>query len=64
MVPKEKIEKVRKLWTKTLNTYFKLDLKESNFKYSFAYQTPKKIHKIKYVLRPIVTADKFLTLSD
>jgi hypothetical protein len=64
MISKEKIEKVRDLWTETLNRLFQLDLKESNFKYKFADKTGKKIHKIKYVLRPIVTAEKFLTLSD
>jgi len=64
MVPKEKIERVRDLWTETLNTFFKLDLKESNFKYGFADKTGKKLNKIKYVLRTVVTAEKFLTLSD
>jgi hypothetical protein len=64
MISKEKIEKVRGLWTKTLNETFKLNLKESNFKYRFADLPGKKVNKIKYVLRPIVTAYKFLTLSD
>jgi len=64
MVPKEKIETVRNLWTATLNKSFNLDLKESNFKYGFADVPGKKVNKIKYVLRPIVTAQKFLTLSD
>ncbi len=63
-VPGEVIKKVRDLWTKTLNKMFDKTLKESNFKYGFADKTGKKINKIKYVLRPIVTGEKFLCLSD
>jgi hypothetical protein len=64
MISKDKIKHIRDLWTDTLKAIFKIDLRESNFKYSFADKPGKKIHKIKYVLRPIVTAEKFLTLSD
>lgn len=64
MISKEKISLVRSEWKKVLNRLFNLDLKEANFHYRFADKPGKKMHKIKYVLRPIVTAAKFLTLSD
>jgi hypothetical protein len=64
MISKDKIALVRNEWKKVLNKLFNLELTDANFYYSFADKLGKKIHKIKYVLRPVVTSSKFLTLSD
>lgn len=58
------IEAARKDWTNFINDYFCLTLKTTDIHYNFATTSKKKAHKIKYVLRPIVDAFMFMTLSD
>lgn len=55
---------MRRLWATVLNEEFGLNLKTSVVSYNFQYSEGKKLHKIKYVLRPVITADRFLTLDD
>jgi len=55
---------MRAEWTAFVNKYFCLDLKETDAKYRFATTRMRKIGKVKYVLRPIIDAFMFMTLSD
>lgn len=66
LVSEEVLKNVRMAWTEVLNKMFNLNIVsgKSNFKYKFADVIGMKINKIKYTLRPIVTADKFVTLKD
>lgn len=57
-------DSIRQAWTAFINEFFSLSLKETDVSYSFAPTQVKKINKIKYVLRPIVDAFMFMTLSD
>ena len=63
-VPLETLHNIRSEWTTVINKEFKADYKMTNIYYKFAIETGRQIHKIKYVLRPVVTPDKFITLSD
>lgn len=63
-VPQETLEKVRGQWTKAVNNMFNLNLENTNIFYKFATKINRKVHQIKYVLRPVVTPGRFLTLSD
>lgn len=63
-VPQATLDSVRSDWTAYINKIFKLACGTTNVFYKFAYREGRKIHQVKYVLRPIVTPDKFLTLSD
>lgn len=63
-VPQETLENIRRDWTQIVNNFFELNCVTTNVYYKFALQVGKQIHKVKYVLRPIVTPGRFLTLSD
>ena len=62
-VSKEKLATVRKEWTDFVNGYFELGHKHINSFYTFVWEYGKRIHKVKYVMRPIVTGAKFLSLT-
>lgn len=63
-VPQSTLQNIRKDWTEIVNNFFELNCATTNVYYKFALQVGKQIHKVKYVLRPIVTPERFLTLSD
>ena len=63
-VSQETLDNVRNQWTKVVNDEFGMENKETNIFYKFALEIGRKLHRIKYVLRPIVTPEKFLTLSE
>ena len=63
-VPLETLQAIRSEWTDFVNKEFETGYKITNIYYKFAIETGRQIHKIKYVLRPIVTPDKFITLSE
>lgn len=63
-VPREVLDKIRSEWTEYVNKEFDLEYNTTNVFYKFAFQDGRKIHQVKYVLRPIVTPEKFLTLPD
>ncbi|MDD5505092.1 MAG: hypothetical protein PHV77_07360 [Candidatus Omnitrophica bacterium] len=60
----DKLNRIRLDWTKFINECFALNCESSNIHYNFATTQKKMYHKIKYVLRPIVDALSFYTLSD
>lgn len=63
-VPQETLSKVREEWTEYVNKVFGLCYENTNAFYKFDYQEGRKIHTVRYVLRPIVTPEKFLTLPE
>lgn len=63
-VPQEVLDTIRGEWTKVVNDLFDLACEVTNVFYKFATIEGKRIHQVDYVLRPIVTSEKFLTLSD
>jgi|GEM_PF-3202822 len=63
-VPLETLKAIRSEWTAFINKEFASNYTVTNTYYKFAVETGRQIHKIKYVFRPIVTPDKFITLSD
>lgn len=63
-VPKETLYNIRQRWTTFVNTAFDLNSSTTNVFYRFATTPVKMRHKIKYVTRPIVVAEKFLSLSN
>jgi len=63
-VPQDTLTAVRESWTKTINKTFNLKNKTTNVFYKFATSQIKMRHKIKYVCRPVVFAEKFLSLSN
>lgn len=63
-VSSEVVEKTKKDWTEYVNKTFKLSYEKIDSKYQFAYKPGQKYHKVRYILRPIVSARLFLTLSD
>jgi hypothetical protein len=58
------LDNVRKAYTKEINSIFGLKEKVCDIHYSFATTKRKMYHKIKYVMRPIVTTLDFILLSD
>lgn len=62
-VPKETLIQIRKEWTDVVNKWSGLKLENTNVWYNFFDKLGQKIHKVKYILRPIVTSEKFLKLS-
>ena len=64
MISKPRIKAAKKIWALTLNKEFKLHLKTTDVRYSFAATHPKKWHKLSYIHRPICTEEKMLALSD
>lgn len=58
------IDATRKSWTDFINGFFSLNCETTNIHYGFATTSKKKAHKIRYVLRPVVDAFMFMTLSD
>jgi len=58
------LNRFRSEWTKVVNDRFKANHKRVNCFYKFAPEGGRRIHRVKYVFRPIATADKFLMLSD
>jgi len=62
-VPQATLDNIRQHWTTFVNNLFGLECKATNVFYKFAFQEWRKIHNIKYVLRPIVTFKKFLSLA-
>lgn len=63
-VPQETLDNIRKRWTIYVNQTFGLENKNTNVFYKFAASSIKMRHQIKYVTRPVVVAEKFLSLSD
>lgn len=63
-VSKECLSDIRKEWTDFINKEFNLNCDNTNIYYKFAIEDGRQIHKVKYVFRPVVTPDKFVTLSD
>lgn len=63
-VPRGVLNRFRDQWTKIVNDRFKTNYKKINCFYKFAPEGGRRIHRVKYVFRPIATADKFLMLSD
>ena len=57
------LENTRKDWTDFVNSFFSLSLETTDIHYTFATSRKQKAHKIKYVLRPIINAWKFMRLS-
>lgn len=57
------LENARKAWTLFVNTFFNLNIKTADIHYSFSTTRKQKAGKIKYVLRPIIDAFMFMTLS-
>ena len=64
MIPKPRLKAIKKVWALLLNKEFKLNLKTTDVRYSFAATHPKKWHKLKYIHRPICTEEAMLQLSD
>ncbi len=62
-VPQETLHEIRQLWTTFVNQTFNLNSKITNVFYKFATSPAKMRHKVKYVTRAVVTAEKFLSLS-
>ena len=58
------LKNVRQKWTSFINQTFNLSCKATNVFYKFKTSAVKMRHTIKYVTRPIVTAEKFLSLSN
>lgn len=58
------LDNIRQHWTTFVNQAFGLKNKTTNVFYKFATSKIKMKHLIKYVTRPIVTAERFLTLSN
>lgn len=63
-VPQETLYNIRQRWTTFVNQTFGLSCKATNVYYKFATTEIKKRHKIKYVTRPVVIPEKFLSLSN
>lgn len=58
------LDLIRRQWTERVNQIFDSNFETVVVHYSFATSLRKKRHIIKYVTRPIVTAEKFLSLSN
>lgn len=63
-VPQETLDKVREAWTEHVNATYGLNLQQTDVYYKFREEMGKKLHAIKYVLRPIVTAERFICLPE
>lgn len=63
-VPQTTLDNIRQHWTIFVNQTFNLNEKVTNVFYKFATSPGKMIHKIKYVTRAIVVAEKFLSLPN
>ncbi len=63
-VPKETLALIRQQWTNFVNKTFNLSKEKTNVFYKFKTSTIKMRHVIKYVTRPVVVAEKFLSLSN
>lgn len=64
MIPKPRLKAIKKVWTLLLNKEFKMQIPSTDVRYSFAATSPRKWHKLNYILRPICTEEKMLELSD
>jgi len=62
-IEKEVLEKLKDDYTKLVNTVFGMNIKQCVVHYSFVYKKAKMFHRIKYVMRPIITADHFEVLD-
>lgn len=63
-VPQTTLQKIRQDWTTFVNQTFNLKNNSTNVFYKFKTSPVKMRHAIKYVTRPVVTAEKFLSLSN
>ena len=63
-VPQETLNNIRQLWTVFINQTFNLQNNATNVFYKFATTPEKMRHKVKYVTRAVVVAEKFLSLSN
>ena len=63
-VSQETLSAVRQEWADVINGYFELGNEQQNCYYNFVWEYGKRIHKVKYVMRAIVTTEKFMSLSD
>ena len=62
-IEKEDLDRLKADYTQIVNKIFNLKIPRAVVQYSFAYKRPKMFHKIKYVMRPIVTAENFAVLD-
>jgi len=63
-VPQATLNNIKQNWTVFINKTFNLDNKSTNVFYKFKTSLVKMRHTIKYVTRPVVVAEKFLSLSN
>lgn len=63
-VPQATLDNIKQCWTLFVNKTFNLDRKVTNVFYKFKTSPVKMRHVIKYVTRPVVVAEKFLSLSN
>jgi len=63
-VPQTTLDNIKQQWTTFVNRTFNLNKDTTNIFYKFATSPIKMRHKIKYVTRAVVTAEKFLSLSN
>lgn len=64
LVSQKVLTAMRNKWTAFINKEFNLTLDETDVHYDFAPTLIEQAHRIKYVFRPIVTMNRFLSLSD
>lgn len=62
-IEKENLERLKIDYTRIVNDIFGLKISSCVVFYNFAYKKAKMFHKIKYVMRPIVTTDHFEVLD-
>ncbi len=62
-ITKAELKEFRKDWTDVFNKWAGLKLENVDSWYNFYPHLGQKIHKVKYIFRPIVTSEKFLRLS-
>ena len=58
------LDQVRAEWTAFINGFFDLKLDNVSINYDFSTTAKKKGHRIKYVFRPIVNDEMFMSLTD
>lgn len=62
-IEKENLERLKADYTTIVNDIFGLKVPACVVYYNFAYKRPKMFHKIKYVMRPITTAEQLEVLN-
>jgi len=64
MIHPDILAEIKEDWRCAVNDYFSLSVPKINLRYRFYTTERQRKHKIKYVLRPIVTFEKFMSLPD